>query len=246
MEQRVRRRAAACGIGALTLLCLALPGCHWPANRVQPQPATPPIPVGVLVVAPVLNLSGSNDFDTLKFTDVVASEFAASHRANVVPVNLTLAALARHGKPYVQTGQEAAALAHELGADAAIVTAVTEYRPYDPPIIGLIMQWYDAAPAAASSAAPANPSASPQQHPGGSPVSPRWQIQRVFDASREEITDEVRAYADHHEEHDSPYEWRKVLKSQELYVRYCSWSLIRSMVALTSSASISQPNEVSR
>ena len=103
----------------------------------------------VVVVAPVLNLSGTNDFDSLKITDIIASEFLAFSTVSVVPVNLTLATLDRLGKKWIEGPEDAIELARELGADATIVTVITEYNPYNPPIIGLIMQWYEVPRAAA-------------------------------------------------------------------------------------------------
>ena len=50
------------------------------------------------------------------------------------------------GKTAVETPQDALDLAGELGADATLVAAITEYQPYDPPIVGVVMQWYARGP----------------------------------------------------------------------------------------------------
>ncbi len=96
----------------------------------------------LVVIAPVANLSGSRDFDPLKLTDIVASEILSFPGLTAVPVNMTLAALAQRGKTHVDSAEEALELARELGADMTITTGVTEFNPYHPPIIGLIMQVY--------------------------------------------------------------------------------------------------------
>jgi hypothetical protein len=221
--------AASLGVGAL--------GCDGAkgqpkVSQLKPAPATQ-----VVVVAPVLNLSGSSDFDPLKVTDAVASELVSFAGISAVPVNLTLAALARQGKNRVESPAEAAELARAFGAQATLVTAVTEYRPYDPPVIGLIMQWYTAsggAPAAAEAGSTADPAAGQQASElvTRADAGPRTQLQRVFDAADEDVLDEVKKFADERDGHNSPYGWHKYVKSQDLYVRYCCWSLIRSILAV--------------
>lgn len=228
------RGLATCGIAALLALGAAVSGCGS-AHR-DTQHTRPTLARHVVVVAPVLNLSGANDFDPLRFTDIVASEFLSFPSVSVVPVNLTMAALARRGKPWVETPEDALDLARELGADATVVTAVTEYHPYDPPIVGLVMQWYGVPGRAAMPTL--DPVAASRQAAGPAEVelsaaerrAPRFQLQRVFDASKREICREVREFAAGRAGHESPYGWRRYVKSQELYVRYCSWSLIRTML----------------
>ena len=47
-----------------------------------------------------------------------------------------------------------------------------------------------------------------------------------MNAADERVTHEIKEFADQREGDDSPYGWRKYVKSQELYVRYSCWSLI--------------------
>jgi hypothetical protein len=191
----------------------------------------------VFVVAPVINLSGSAEFDALRVTDALASEFLSFPDVSVIPVNLTLAALARTGRAMVETPEEALNLAREFGADATIVTAVTEYDPYDPPVIGLVMQWY-AAPRPprgqgldpVSASRQASGSALATEEAAQLETAPRWQVQRVFNAAHESIVEEVRSFASQREAQAGPYAWRKYVKSQELFVRYCFWSAIRTIL----------------
>ncbi len=190
----------------------------------------------LVVIAPVANLSGSRDFDPLKLTDIVASEILSFPGLTAVPVNMTLAALARRGKTHVDSAEEALELARELGADMTITTGVTEFNPYYPPIIGLIMQVYippelDRASSfdpviASRSAAPVTQAADM----AADLSSPRMQLQRVFNGSTDWVQREVREYAGGRDGDRGPLGWRKHLRSQELYARYCAWSLIRSML----------------
>ncbi len=190
----------------------------------------------VIVVAPVLNLSNHAQLDMLKITDVVASEFLSFGEVSVVPVNLTLAALARRGQVRVETPQEAVDLAREFGAAATIVTAITEYDPYDPPRLGIVMQWYPAEDSLGYSGGLDPVSASRQAgevgyEPGaGAPPTPYVQVQRVYNAADEDLLDEIRDYGGEREGHSSPYGWRRYVASQELFVRYCCWSTIRTIL----------------
>lgn len=209
----------------------AVTGCA--SNEKHPTAAAP---LRVVVVAPVINLSGTSEFDPLQVTDALASEFLSFPNFRVIPVNLTLAALQQRGKRVVDTAEEARELAAQFGADATVVVAITEYRPFDPPVMGLVMQWYEAPhrqteqrldPTAASRSATEVRHASAEERVQ---ASPRFQVQAVYDASRQDVQADIRDFADTRRGENSPYGWRRHLKSQELYVRYCCWAAIRTMV----------------
>lgn len=216
---------------ALVAFTTLLSGCAWGSGASGPAFSPP----RVVVVAPVLNLSGSEDFDPLRVTDLVASELAGFTGVSVVPVNRVLAELAAQGRTLVETPQDAMQLARTFGADAAVVTAVTEYDPYDPPVIGLIMQWYEETPTARLTgfdpvtASRLAADVSNAEQVGQTGEAPRLQVQRIFDASDEALQEEVKDYADRHEGQQSPYGWRKYIKAQELYVRFCSHLLIKTI-----------------
>ena len=220
-------------LGSTIAILLSI-GC---TQQREPAPAeTAPTPPQVVVVAPVLNLSNNPDWDRLKVTDIVASEFQSFPDVVVIPVNRTLAALALRGQHAVETPQDALELAREFNADATVVMAVTEYNPYDPPIIGLVMQWY--APASCQLPSAFDPASASRQAsevvPAGSATqedaAPLLQVQRVYNAADKSVVAEVRSYAEERPGHSSPYGWRLYVKSQELFVRYCCWSAIRSML----------------
>ncbi len=174
-------------------------------------------------MAPVLNLSGSSDFDVLKVTDTLASEFCAFPGIAVVPVNVVLAALARRGRMYVDSEDDARTLARDVSADATVVVSVTEYVPYQPPIVGLVMQWYDAENSAETFAGLASTQAPKLR-------GPTQQLQQVFNASRDDVQADVQRYAARRDFSERPLGWRTVTRSQEMYLRYCCWSLIRTIL----------------
>jgi len=223
-------------------------GCaHQQRQPARTELAVPPL---VIVVPPVLNLSNSADWDPLKVTDILAAELQAFPNLVVVPVNRAAAALARQGKPTVQTPADALGLAREFNADATVVGAITDFEPYDPPRVGLLLQWYEPAltPAGSSPANSASPPAQPpssadassraQSAPGTAPaadetadaVGPLLQVQRVVDASQRAVLDDVRAYAAERNGYASPLDWRVHTQSQELFLRYACRAVIRPML----------------
>jgi len=226
---------------ARALLCAALMVVLTGCTQRDKEPALPPPAPHVLVVAPVLNLSGVHDVDSLKLTDWLASEFVSFPGTTVVPVNRVLAELLVRGKTTVESPQDAVALARAFGADATIVVALTEYNPYNPPVVGLVMQWYDASGEGAVATTQVARELPAQNPPD---LQPRWQVQRVFNAANGEIQDQVQHYADERDGQRSPYGWRKYLQSQELYVRYCCWALIKTMHSLDRDGRVAvEPNE---
>lgn len=218
----------------LSFVLAAVSGCsHRSAAPDVSQPSARPL---VLVVAPALNLSNSSLVDTVKLSDVVASELLSFESIAVIPVNLARAALAARGRTHVRSPDEARELAAEFGADATLVAAITEFEPYEPPRVGLVLQWYEAAGnrASPSDFDPVRASRSPGELTatslsGGD--APRLQVQRVYDAASETVDAELRQYWKQRDGQTSPYGWRKTVVSQELFIRYCCWSGIRSMLS---------------
>ena len=227
---------------------LATSGCALrnDAATVEPFPQEPP---QVVVVAPVLNLSNNTDWDPLKVTDILASELQTFPGIVVIPVNRTLAALALRGLTGVETPQDAVDLAREFNADATLVAAITEYDPYDPPRVGLIMQWYavhrrpprpDFDPVIASrQAAETTPTAEFARDAS----VPLYQVQRVFSAADRAVIKDIKSYAKHRDGHDSPYGWKIYTNSQELFVRYCCWAAIRPISGSRNPNDPTKPDE---
>lgn len=189
----------------------------------------------ILVVAPVVNLSDADDIDPLRITDWVASSALQFPGIAIVPVNMTVAALAARGSGHVESAEMARDLARELQADATLVVALTEYNPYDPPRVGMIAQMYglEAAPRSYVDPVMASRAESAQGNgiwsDGGPPT---LQVQRTFDASTDWVRKELKQYARLRDGNETPFGWRRAMKSQEHFVRYCSWSTIRTMVTM--------------
>jgi hypothetical protein len=112
--------------------------------------------------------------------------------------------------------------------------AVTEYDPYDPPVVGLAAQVYALPGERGAELDPVAVSrqASPfeMEGPADSPLRPRAQSQRVFNASHDWVAEAVRKYARDRDADQSPLGWRKYVKSQQLFLRFCCWATVHDLM----------------
>jgi hypothetical protein len=150
----------------------------------------------------------------------------------VIGPNRVLAILIEQGVVRVQSPEHALQVCERLGADAIVVFAITEYDPYTP-VVGMAAQTYARQgmpqvldPVAASRMA--RPFPVPDRRDALRPVA---QVQRVFNAEHEETQRDVECYAETRDAKDSPYGWRKYLKSQQLYLRFCCYAVADELMA---------------
>jgi hypothetical protein len=229
-----RRAARIWGLTSLLMMPLLLAGtygCSHECAKVRYE-AFSSLPAGMTIaVAPALNHSGSSVFDPVRVADLMASELGTVRGVNVIGVNRVLAILADQGTLQIESPQHAIDVCERLGADAILVYAVTEYDPYQP-VVGMTAQLYgrkhpavDVDPVATSRSA--RPMEMPEQRDLLTPIA---QVQRVFNGVHEDVQKEVREYAENRNENKPPYGWRKYLASQEWYLRFCCYAVIRELV----------------
>lgn len=174
-----------------------------------------------VAVAPALNHSGSREVDALRMADLMASELTHCPGVRVIPLNRVLAQLAADNTDRVESADHALRLRERLGADAVVIMAVTEYDPYNPPVLGLTAQLYGESrdvsnldPVSASRRTTPFESGAVQQ-------IPRAEYQRVFDGTDQQLEKEMREFLRGRNADDSPYGWRKFLASQDDFLRFC-------------------------
>ena len=220
-----RTVAGVCILGLLT-------GCSI-RERSEPQRITPK----VLVVTPVLNYSDSVDWDPLTFTDWLIGELSAFEDFMIVPVNRVRATMFEQDLPSIRSVDDALTLSDALNADAILVCAVTEYDPYDPLRIAMLMQVYarNTDPQRDSNVHPVLASRSPNEVQFSSSdreaaTGPVIQLQARYDAARDDVQADVRNYAQNKRGQRSPLDWRVYTRVQELFGRYACWASIRSML----------------
>ncbi len=93
-------------------------------------------------VAPVINLSGQRQVDSLLQADILFSQLQQIQGITAIPVNRVAEAYAQMGIERVESEQQAAQLCARLGCDGLVVASVTLYDPYFPPKMGAAMQLF--------------------------------------------------------------------------------------------------------
>ncbi len=219
-----------------TIVAVMLPatsGCHKEhlAGRfVVPNEALGPM---TIAVAPAINLSGSADFDSNRFADLMASELTYGTGISVIPVSRVLTMLSARGLSGVESPGQALELAKLLGANAMLVFSVTEYDPYDPPSIGITAQLFGKRPGQGGGLDPialSRSASSTEDSRRGASKRVLAQTQRVFDASHDAIVRDIRRFASLRDADDSPYGWKKYVVNQQAYVRYCCYATVRDLL----------------
>jgi len=230
---RSRGRRAVSG-GALLVIAtasLGTTGCSH--GRTSSGTVTPYVRSMTIAVAPALNFSGSSGIDPVRLGDLMASELSQVAGIQVVGVNRVMAVLARQGRENIGSPAHALEVCHELGVDAILVFAITEYDPYMPPVVGLAAQLYGPRPQELGFDPVAT---SRQARPFGigsaedESLRPWAQVQQTFNAAHESVQKAVEHYGRTRDAEQSPLGWRKYLASQELYVRFCCHSAISELM----------------
>jgi hypothetical protein len=184
-------------------------------------PVTSPYPgVETIAIAPAINLSGSRDFDPLAVSDALYAELQQIPGLNVLPLNRTLFAMRQLGIKSLNDPAQVQKIAESLGAQGLIVPAVTAYDPYNPPVVGMILQMYtvqEPGHVEANSAATAS----------RQPVS---QAEAVFNATNQSVLRELRDFAQGRTQYDSALQDQKYLMDSDLYMRFVCHAMSRRLM----------------
>ncbi len=132
------------------LLIFGLPllasGCAaFPDYVEEPQYHNPFPQLSRVAVCPFYNLSSEPTVNQDRFAEAYFNELSKIPGFEVVPVGVVRQVMQRHGI----TGsdpEQFPELARLLGVDAVVVGAVTDYTPYYPPRLTLVVDWYSANP----------------------------------------------------------------------------------------------------
>jgi len=213
-------------------------GCNHQEKRVSKACLVSPYGRQMTVaVVPVMNYSGNADIDTLKVTDILYSELQQVEGFSVVPVNRMLAQMARDRIAAVETPPQALKLAQELGAEAIIVSAITEYNPIYPPIVGLAVQvygWPEATVQISTRIDPVAMERSAQPLKITADMSPKYwpknQVQRIYNSRDKTVVKQVENFADDRGTNGSPYKCDIYLRSQEYYLRFVCFKTIEELL----------------
>lgn len=227
------RPRTAAWVTLYVIFCVSLVGCSRQAASTT-QIRNPWLGSMRIAVAPALNFSGSRNFDAEIVADIMASELSHVDGFVVIPVSRVLAVLAQQGRDRIQSPAHAIEIMHQLGAEAILVFAVTEYDPYEPPIVGITAQVYGSAnnndisgfdPIQASRVA--SPVGVRSVATTDEPVA---QSSQVFNAAHEPVVRALKVFARLRSTDDSAFGWEKYMVSQQHYLRFCCQATIKELV----------------
>ncbi|MAT15682.1 MAG: hypothetical protein CMJ46_10500 [Planctomyces sp.] len=104
---------------------------------------TNPVPgLSTVAIAPFLNLSTERAVDGRQFAEAYYAELQKVPGFEVVPVGVVETAMVQHGLEEMRGPEDAIRLAKVLNVDAVVIGAVTDYKPYAPPRLGIKVSWY--------------------------------------------------------------------------------------------------------
>jgi len=232
-KQRFGRRGNVTLVATCVVSCALLGGCSRQAPLTT-QIRNPWMGSMRIAVAPALNFSGSRGFDAEIVADIMASELSHVDGLVVIPVSRVLSVLAQQGRDRIQSPAQAIEVMQALGAEAILVFAVTEYDPYEPPIVGITAQIYGSAyDNRVARVDPVQASRAPSPvgvHTVAAPNEPVAQSSHVFNAAHEPVVRAVKTFARLRGADDSAFGWEKYLVSQEHYLRFCCQATIKELV----------------
>lgn len=125
---------------------LLLCGCSMlPEIAHQPTLHNPFPQLSKVAVAPFFNLTTEPTVDGRRFALAYFNELQQVPGFEVVPIGVVEQAIKEHSLRLAGP-EDARRLAQELGVDAVVIGAVTDYSPYYPPRCALQVEWYAANP----------------------------------------------------------------------------------------------------
>ncbi|HEY3246111.1 MAG TPA: hypothetical protein VGM03_22435 [Phycisphaerae bacterium] len=244
-----RRAGTAVWIGAAFIAAAmpALGGACAPKHRTVTSARESLYGALTIAVAPALNYSGKSEVDSHAAADLMASELTTVEGVAVIPVARVIALLAAQGRTSVESPEHALALAQQAGADAILVFSINEYEPYTPPIMGLAAQLYGVRPdltvtgfapewdrrrgQSATGDSGAGVVESMREAPcDAAAAGPFAQSQRVYDGSRDAVVEAVRHFARDRGYGAGPLGWKRVLASQQLFLRFCCHRTVEELL----------------
>jgi len=127
----------------LVFLCaLILSGCSMlPEIAHQPTLHNPFPQLSKVAVAPFFNLSTEPTVDGARFALAYFNQLQQVPGFEVVPVGVVEQAM-KERNIQLKGPEDAQRLAQDLGVDAIVIGAVTDYSPYYPPRCALQVEWY--------------------------------------------------------------------------------------------------------
>lgn len=197
-----------------------------------------------LAIAVFVNQSGSDTLDMVEVTRRFYIELQRIEGLEVMPVQRVVQEMYSQGIDVVDTPEKAVALASELGVDGMIVGAITEYDPYNPPRVGVIIQLYASrsrletgqdTSSQTRDTSGMNPGeivrkGQPFEMVGDESVKPVQMVVRIFDADKLEVIKRLKSYARSRAGAEKPLSWERYKTSRE-YLGFVAHESICELLA---------------
>ncbi len=216
---------------ALLLSALLAQGCGLESVTYKAYPGNPYPDIRHVVVLPFMNRTLDPQANFVEFSNIFASELLKFEGFRVVRP-LQAAEAAAPGEK-IQSLEDVLRFARRFKADAIVVADVTDYDPYDPPRIGISVQFLrtSARGLAAAEIDRIVQSSSWRRGPVGLSRDKAGHFiaafEHVYDAHEERIRREIVAYAQAQDESDSPFPAeREFLAVQARYQQFVSNQVI--------------------
>lgn len=231
-------------LGCVGAVTAALVGCGAPRSTLVP-PNTLTAPYDTLAgdvlwaVVPPVNESGTSLVDALAVGDALVGVVTEIQGVAALPVNRTLAAMRGIGVDRISTPEQVRQLAEAMGVDGVVVSSITAWDPYDPPVIGLSLALYarsgamrgqspvELDPKALATAA-SDAEFLARSSFGSGPVSVSMEH---LDARNHQTQMYVREFAQGRSDAASALNWRIYFASMDLYTQFAAYHGVRRLLA---------------
>ena len=217
------------------LLALALlSGCSIESWKYKSYPPNPCPDLQVVAVLPVFNSTLDGKFDGMEYGNIIASELIKFDGFRVLrPIDFKRAMEAGEK---INSVEDVLRISRKMKADAVLVTQITDYDPYDPPRIGINVQFLrtqgrtlsgaDIDRIVQSASWRRGPLAMTRERAGN------WidAFETVYDAHEERIRKEAIQYAQAQEGEDTPFVGEKeFLAVQSRYMQFVANQLLNRL-----------------
>lgn len=134
-------------VSTLALLACAGSGCSLvPSAHLEAEIRNPFPQLHSVAVLPFANLSSDPTVNQLDVAEAYQIELQSIPGFEVMPVGVAVRRLEALGSRDYNEAEDFQQLARELGVDAVVVGAVTDFNEYYPPRMGIATNWYAANP----------------------------------------------------------------------------------------------------
>ena len=190
----------------------------------------------VWAVAPVLNLSGQREVDSLLQADLLYQQLQQVRGITAIPVNRVAEVYASMRIDRVDSPEQAQIVCELLGCDALLVGTVTAFDPYNPPKFGGSLQLFTAADTAMQAGVDPRDLMRMAAPPEDAPMPQVRQAEvrqavGMFDAANGSVRDEVMFYADGRNDPMGPMGPKEYLASMDRYCGFAYHTLIEQLIS---------------